>query len=415
MIKTFVIENDLYLEQLVKINIITGQSYKFSLQLEKILANKLSNEKIVKLDIDSFLSGANINLSIYENKTIILLYPETFLTSKQQYQFIKLLSKTFLETNTQIFIFTNSPFIINKSANITEQEKYEHFCNNCNIQSPIYKSSDENFVPQIKVYYLPNNTLATKTGAIIYDNLGKQKGRYGYWGKKASLIATKIISEGLNLQSNHQDINTTLKKDKLPYIIICEGQSDQADSLFYNKIFENYNNHPVLFVSSKGSSQAIASFELLNQILFNLEAKFNILMLRDRDHEFPDQTSIIKYQKNFIGRKVLLKRAIECYVYNSETAQLLLKSINKSLTNENKIKMDNLQIKIQNEVENQKLGNDYKEKLVNLFKKITFEYDKCRETFKSKNPNWFESIDVIAPLIDKNTEIYKDLAKIIFE
>ena len=86
-----------------------------------------------------------------------------------------------------------------------------------------------------------------------------------------------------------------------------------------------------MFVSCRGASQLHKTFRLLTEIKPGLSADFELLMLRDRDHEFPSLADIQRYQQENEGCRVLFKRALEVYLYNSETARLVLSKFRRRL------------------------------------------------------------------------------------
>jgi len=301
----------------------------------------------------------------------------------------------------QIFVTTNSPFVVSASAGLTEKEfQASHI-------------AKDQFWPSQKVYYIKDGRVASRRGLITLDMESKPKGRMGYWGKKAGYVASQMIGSGLML-----DVVNSYTPDS-PILILCEGQNSEADALIYNQIFDNYESvsgRSAMFVSCLGSSQLSVSFDLLRQVKKSLSANFELLMLRDRDHEFPNHESIDVYKKSYPQRRVLLHRAIEAYIYNSETANLVLQFFDKPLlTTAKKTRMDKLQATIQQEAESGYLGNDYKIRLKTLFRSLLGNIQYQWEERAKSDPKYKFSVEIIARLITPDTQTYKDLAKDIFE
>lgn len=280
--------------------------------------------------------------------------PETHLHPSLQKQ-IPFLLEALVEgyPKCQFFLATHSPFIISSAGSITDIQR-------STLSSPI------GFIPTQKVYYLVNSSIANKRGEIGIDDNGKQYGEYGYWGTKANFIAGRMLGSGLTDFIQRQQASYSHDS---PILILCEGEGKDEDARIYNKIFQNYKPS-VLFVSARGTTQLNKSFELIREIQKGLSANFQLRMLRDRDHEFISENDIMWYQDQFPGRRVLRKRAIECYLFTSETASLLLKSRGLKLSHKFRRSINSLQRVIQFEAESGVLGNSYKRRLKELFKQI---------------------------------------------
>ncbi|MEM1311923.1 MAG: AAA family ATPase [Patescibacteria group bacterium] len=325
-------------------------------------------------------------LSKYDGVKIFLMdEPETHLHPKLQKDISRLCGVLAVNLKVQFIIETHSPFVISEAASLVDyQEK----------QSRNYKAE---FYPSQKVYFMKNGKLTDKNG------VAKVKGQYGYWGSKVNSIAGKMLGAGLmDLVAKAKfDLN-----DNSPYLVFCEGQGKDEDEKFYNSIFQNHSPR-ALFVSSRGTSQLESTFELLRQIRAGLAANFKILMVRDRDHEFCSEKEITSYQKNKPGVKVLRRRAIECYMYNSEVVRVLYSSLGKKCELSLLNRLDKLHDQIQKEAENGVRGDSYKNRLKKSFTEAISDLELADSFYSNLNLN-------IAKLIEPKTTIYKELERIIF-
>lgn len=321
----------------------------------------------------------------FNNPTILIDEPSIHLHPSWQKKLPIVFEYLTQKYNVQFFVATHSPFIITTVGQLTDNDL---------TPSQIKKTG---FVPNQKVYFLKNGRVASKRGKI------STKGQNGYWGRKITQITSKMLGAGLmDLVSPQKAV---FSQDS-PVLILCEGEGDDEDAKIYNTIFQD-KTPSVLFVSCRGSSQVYRTFQLLREIKPGLSANFEMLMVRDRDHEFPSQNDIKEYEKINKGTKILKKRAIECYIYNSETAKLLLRKFNKKLPLESKQKMDNLQRKIQKEVEQGVPTNAYKHQLEKTFQIITYGL--------AGQIKGITLMLAIARLITPKTKVYKELEKTIFE
>ena len=324
---------------------------------------------------NNFIDKFNTN-----GESQIIICPENGLTTKDQKNIPSKIQTLSDQNPGQIFyIYTNSPFIIATVANST--------------------------------YYPESSQINQRVYSIQNPD--------GVWGKKAGLVASSMIIEGIGINTeNKNKIEIITPKSQTPILIFCEGQGEFNDASIYNKIFERFGGHNVLFISSKGCSQVTLSFQLINQIKQNLSTDFEILMLRDRDHEFPTMQNIIDYKQEFPGRKVLEKRAIECYLFNSEITNLLLLQLTgKKMPESLKIQFDELNNEIQLECETGILGNEYKKRLKSMYFNCTKKLVNWRNYQFEKDYNFNikeEIYNFIIPLIGMETETYQDLSNSIF-
>jgi AAA domain, putative AbiEii toxin, Type IV TA system len=288
------------------------------------------------------------------------------------------------EYGLQFFVATHSPFIISAAAALGDETSL----NNKGHSSPLSK-----------VYFFEMGHVAGKQGKI------STKGNDGYWGSKAIHISSMMLGAGLSDLIEEQEVivsNTT------PYIILCEGQGDRQDSTIYNIIFRDYEPG-VLFISGRGANQTAKSFDILSQVKPGLSLDFEMLFLTDRDHYYATDADIIDYENKHIGRRVLRRRAIECYLFNSETAERILKAFNKQLLNRDRARLDSINIRVQKESEDGVQGNDYKKELESAFVDAT-------RGFGSELTNGI--IDdlpiVLARYVTPDTHSYMELEALLF-
>ncbi len=368
---------------------------------KKILKNlNISNfkqtNKIQSLDISQIVGGENKLLNIVcailvaskltKTEIILIDEPETHLHPSLQKKLPDIFGFLSVLLNIQFFIATHSPFVVSSVGELTEIETKE-------LNFPQKDSYTQ------KVYFLKDGQVADKHGLLTHY------GNKGYTGKNVGYIASKMLGIGLmDFISTQPRIST----QDAPKLILCEGESTKQDAKIYNIIFRDMNPR-VLFVSCRGNTQLHKTFRLLKEIKPGLSADFEIMMLRDRDHEFLSLADILKYKKENEGCKVLYKRAIECYLFNSETAKLVLAQFNIKLKKEDKEEMDNLQELIQISTEQGVVGDNYKLDLETLFNKITQGFA------KNKALKGNSTAEKIAWLINPKTKTYKDLYKEIFK
>lgn len=196
----------------------------------------------------------------------------------------------------QFFVSTHSPFILSAVARITYEE------------TSIKQS----------VYFLRNGRLIDK-----YKK-ESENAEMGYWGQKLIPVANEILGSGIEDLYIDQE---AAPSPNAPIIVFCEGQAGDEDARVYNIIFDDLKPS-CLFVSCRGSSQLYRSFQLMNSVKPGISANMQLFMIRDRDGEFPNTEAIQKWEYDNPGAKVLSRRAIECYLFNSEIARLLIAKYN---------------------------------------------------------------------------------------
>ena len=346
------------------------------------------------IDKELLTSGDNkiINLTyiifhLYKfsnTKTFLIEEIGNHLHPKWQKRVPKLLDFLASKLDVQFFVTTHSPFIIAASGELTE----------------CLQEDQKDYIPSQKVYFLKEGRTAGKKGNI------SNKGKAGYWGKKVSHIASSILGAGMMDLVSPQ--RAMILPDS-PTLVLCEGEGRDEDSKIYNAIFEG-RKPPVLFVSARGSSQLFKSFSLLQEIQPGLSADLKILMVRDRDHEYPTLSDISQFESDNYNIKVLRRRAVESYIYNSETASLVLKQFGKRLSIREKEIMEKAEHVVDKGVKSGAQGNSYKQTLIQAFNKVTRGF--LVELMPESNLTQGEKI---ATLITPKTNIYKELHKIIFE
>jgi AAA domain, putative AbiEii toxin, Type IV TA system len=239
----------------------------------------------------------------------------------------------------QFFVATHSPFILSAVARIT----YE-----------------ETSIKQT-VYFLKDGELIDKYGEV------SDSASSGYWGQKLIPVANAVLGSGIE----DLFIEQAVEPDKdAPTLILCEGEHSDQDALIYNTIFHDISPS-CLFVSCKGSSQLYRSFQLLNEVKPGLSGNFRIFMIRDRDAEFPDKQAVDRWEQDHPNAKILTKRAMECYLFNSETAKALNQKYNQ-VSDANKLQdLDVLLERIAKEVRDGQKTSDYKESLAIAMNRAT--------------------------------------------
>jgi hypothetical protein len=318
--------------------------------------------------------------------TFLIEEPETHLHPRLQKEIPNILDKMVKNLGVQFFVETHSPFIVSDSASLVDYHEK---------QSRSYHS---NFRASQKVYFMKNGKLADKNG------MSSIKGEYGYWGSKVNIIAAKMLGAGL--MDLISPVEAELTHDA-PLVVFCEGQGRDEDEKFYNIVFQNRVPR-VLFVSSRGSSQLQSSFQLIREIRSGLASNFKLLMLRDRDHEFRDTQAIKDFERSRPGVHVLYRRAIECYIYNSEIAGLLYAKYNQELDHKLAIRLDELNHQIQSEAERGIKGDDYKERLKNCFYQVIEPLNLRSEFYDLLWQN-------LAILVTPQSKVYQELEQVVFD
>jgi hypothetical protein len=304
--------------------------------------------------------------------------PETHLHPQIQKEFPVFLQQLHEAFGWQFLVSTHSPFVISSSARITAEQ-------------------GKTFDPKQKVYFLKHMGIVNKRGNYSKD------AELGYWGSKCIDIAAEMVGAGLQDLYSPQEVIVT---GNSPTIIFCEGQGMVEDASVYNAIFAN-RSPAVLFVSSRGSSQLAKSYQLLKQIQAGLSANVRMLMLRDRDHEFPTDGELEAYENKFDGVKILRRRAIECYIFNVETLHLVQKAHDAMPTEKQIRVMQKAEQLIARWTAEGRLGHEYKGILRNTFLDCI---DNLQLSYEVTDSIEMHIVGFITP----QTQIYKELETIIF-
>jgi hypothetical protein len=380
------------LDELTKINYLVSSNSADIQNSINLITKKLHD--FVTLDYYQFYDEyiTNPKPNSQSTKYLLITFPENDLHPADQKIIPELLHHFAKKHHYQIFVFTNSPFIVASLAEVSQKDK--EFCD-CNKYE---------FRPQEKVYIIKSGQIVHRSLDFKLDLDKKPKGRYGYWGKKANFIASQMLNIGLE---NGSTLDNHTISTYAPILVLCEGSNSQSDA-------QIYSNRSVLFISCQGTHELGTSFDVFRQIKKSLSADFQLCMLRDRDHEFPDQASIDYFHNTYPGRRVLSRRAIECYLYNSEVAELLLQSINLPLNPIAKNKLDEVNANVQMEAENGVTGHDYKDRLKNTFLQATSNYSYTADDEHKGDTRYSFTVQVLAPLVKKTRTIHKQLADDIF-
>jgi AAA domain, putative AbiEii toxin, Type IV TA system len=276
----------------------------------------------------------------------------------------------------QFFVATHSPFILSAVARIT----YE-----------------ETSIKQT-VYFLKNGELIDKYGQI------SESASSGYWGQKLIPVANAVLGSGLEDLFIEQEVEPD--RDA-PTLILCEGENSDQDASIYNTIFDEVKPS-CLFVSCKGSSQLYRSFQLLNEIKPGLSANMRIFMIRDRDGEFPDRAAVDRWENDHPNAKILTKRAIECYLFNSEIAKALNAKYNQ-VSDQKKLQvLDLLQESIAKEVRDGQKSSDYKESLAIAMNRAT---NFILDSKVGPDHHYFALAQLIKPEFETYKQLFEDIFK----
>ncbi len=326
-------------------------------------------------------------------KIFLIEEPEIHLHPKIQKYLPNLFQYFVKKYDIQFFLSTHSPFVVSGVGEITETEK-EFF----NIILPKRSRNRKKFYPSQKVYFLKDSQLANKRGYV------STKGNFGYWGNKVNQISNKMLGVGLIDLISPQPTSPTKNAPKL---VLCEGEGDGSDAKIYNTIFKKLNP-PALFVSCRGNSQLHKSFRLIKEIKPGLSADFEILMVRDRDHEFPKLEDILNYENTNEGCKILRRRAIELYIFNVEIAEKVLTEQNLKLTTKNRNKLYRIINQTKRQTEKGTSGDQYKDNLWYAF------VEAIKNSGYNLNPQSKDLRVYLAKFVTPETKTYKELYEIIF-
>ncbi len=387
------------LKALTDINYLVAKDQSEKKAILDLILDKYSQQarELSYTEIEAIINGEQIPIS-KDDRILIIRNPEDGQDPSIQKLIPSYLDKFRRNKHFQIFVATNSPFVISAMGELSEYEKSQCDC------------SKYEFWPSQKVYILKHNQVASKDLELKLDIDNQPKGRYGYWGKKANFIASQMLSSGLFKESLLDE--RTITADA-PILVLCEGFSSEADALIYNQVFGTYRGRATLFISCQGTHELSTAFDIFRQIKNSLSANFALLMLRDRDHEFPTAESIDRYCQSYPDRRVLRRRAIECYLYNSETAAGLIKTLGANIQQSDRQQLDHLSRAIQSEAERGIEGNSYKEELKLAFAEVMrrYKYNVPVDEFTSVHKF---SVEVLAKLITPGTAAYKELEQDIF-
>lgn len=361
----------------------------YSSELDRIRQIETNLEKLIKKHFYE-------NGDLPQNPKIVLLEePENYFHPSLVKQLPRLFKALSDKYQIQFVIATNSPFLLLASGDLTEDERIECECRH------------KEFFPSQKIYLLENGKNITKSGRFGIVKNHFVLGSDGYWGKKIGFVASKILGSSLSdfIRSTEQTLD-----ENAGYLVLCEGQGQDEDAKIYNQIFWDYIPR-VLFVSCRGNTQAAFSFEILEQVKNGLYANFQVLMLRDRDHEFPKNQDILDYRQNSPHRRVLFKRSIEGYVFASEIFKKWLEVKKFEIEDSKLNELVTIEQEIADSVQQGILGNFYKEKYKTYFSSILFEYnkDKLNQSISFEDFKW-QMIALISP----KTKTYNELKKSIF-
>jgi predicted ATPase len=326
-------------------------------------------------------------------KIFLIEEPEIHLHPKIQKHLPNFFQYFAKKYNVQFFLSTHSPFVISEVGELTETEKdlFE-------IVLPKRSRNKKNFQPSQKVYFLKESQLANKRGYV------STKGNFGYWGNKVNHISNKMLGVGLIDLISPQPTSSSKSSPKL---VFCEGEGNGNDAKIYNTIFKDLKP-PTLFVSCRGNSQLHKSFRLIKEIKPGLSADFEVLMVRDRDHEFPKLEDILNYENTNEGCKVLRRRAIELYIFNTEVAEEVLKKHDLKLNKKSRNKLHRILNQTKRQTEKGITGNEYKDKLWYAF------VEAIKNSGYNLNPQNKDLRVYLSKYITPQTKVYKELYEIIF-
>jgi AAA15 family ATPase/GTPase len=372
---------------------------KYFKHLSKNFENKnFSKGEQVGSKILNSLAESILYLKIkYDINLFLLEEPENHLHPSWQKQIPQLLEFLSIKFKLQFIVATHSPFILASSGQL--------FTSNQNIfrSDSRLDRADINQKTYQKVYLMKDGQIASKRSLVEMDSQGKNKGRFGYWGQKSGFISARILGTGL--KDFISPVKTVFSADS-PRLVLCEGEGSDSDFRIYNTIFADLEPR-VLFVSTRGSSQVYQAFQILTEVKHGISANFELLMVRDRDHEFKSEQEILRYESLNFGLKVLRRRAIEAYLFDPEIIEKLFKKYKLRLTQNAKQSLTQLQLEIQAEAEAGETGSSYKFRFKQVFETI------CNQDLYRKISEFDLNI-VLAELVTSETLVYKELHQLIF-
>jgi len=373
----------------------TDLSKNFSQNFDKNLDENIigGNERLVLLIF-------SIVYAIKEKKSKLLLLegPENYLypaLQKKLPEIFSLLAKKFY---VQLFVATHSPFITSAVARLAQLDDELNHKNNHQNEGH-YQNQNYRLQDLAKVYFLQDGRVVDKKSQPSI------KAQFGYWGGKVIDIAGFLLGSGLAdfVSSQPQQINYPV-----PTIIMCEGEGEFSDSRIYNRIFR-FSDPSITFVSSKGVSQLERSYGLFNQIKPGLSSEFNLKMLRDRDHEFPNLESVRLWEKEYKQGRVLHRRALEAYLFTQEIAEKVLEKFGLKLTDYHQKQLAKVERRIQKQAVNGVLGDEYKHEMETVFHNAT---QKCVLKYASKKESL---LYYLAQFVTPETKAYQELFSLLQE
>lgn len=195
----------------------------------------------------------------------------------------------------------------------------------------------------------------------------------------------------------------------LPNIVVfCEGTSGGGrrknfDKTIYSTIFEE--EYPRALFISGGSCEDIKNIERNHgEIITNLLKNVKIIKIIDRDDRSLNEVEELKNE----GIKVLTKRNLESYLLDDEVIYQLCKKYGKIDNYDNCIEIKNEEI--QKSIARNNPLDDYKSARGSIYTRLKTE---LQLTQCGNNADAFIR-DTLAPLITKDTEVYKLLKAEIF-
>ena len=205
-----------------------------------------------------------------------------------------------------------------------------------------------------------------------------------------------------------------LTMDNLPYfslpeqVIFCEGNPfgrkvKDFDSSIYTKIFSK--DHPETNFISIGSCNDIEKESNLTiKVVESLMAKTKIVKLIDRDDRSDEEVKSLGTS----GIKVLSRRHIECYLFDEEIIKKLCHKYGKD---EKLLECLNvIKEKLNNGVNKGNPPDDIK----SVSGEIFVELRKILGLKQCGNSKEAFMRDTLAPLVTKDTNVYKELEMVIF-
>jgi len=274
------------------------------------------------------------------SKMIIIESPESHLYPGSQKHIPALLQTMADSLDVQLCVATHSPFVLSGLAQLDVAD-------NQGVKS--------------KVYFLEQGRVVDKKGRPSV------KAQYGYWGGKVIDIAARMLGSGLSDFVSNQPRKYN---PFAPTLVLCEGEGGFSDARVYNRIFAG-TEPPVTFIPSRGVSQLERSYSLLAQLQPGLSSEFELMMLRDRDHEFPSDAEVNKWLREYKHGRVLYRRALEAYIFTEEVAEAVMNHFGREISPHGRQQIRQVADKIQHETENGKQGDSYKQELEKVFHRVT--------------------------------------------